>query len=66
MKGKRLGIVVRSPLDEEAYAKLLMFYGMQKSDIKSTIIKPEQVGPLTDSGQLDAVMIFGPIIQTGG
>ena len=63
LKGKRLGIVVRSPLDEEAYAKLLMFYGMQKSDIKSTVIKPEQVGPLTDSGQLDAVMIFGPIID---
>jgi hypothetical protein len=63
LTGKRLGIVSRSPLGEEGYAKLLLLYGMQKSDIKSRIITADRVGPLTDNGQLDAVMIFGPLVD---
>jgi len=63
LKGKRLGLVVRSPLDEAGATKLLSFYGMQSADIKWTVIKPAEVGPLTDSGRLDAVMVFGPIVD---
>jgi TRAP-type uncharacterized transport system substrate-binding protein len=63
LKGKRLGLVVRSPLDEAGATKLLGFYGMQSADIKWTVIKPAEVGPLTDSGRLDAVMVFGPIVD---
>jgi TRAP-type uncharacterized transport system substrate-binding protein len=63
LKGKRLGLVARSPLDQEGFAKLLTFYGMQKSDIKLTTIKPDQAGPLTDQRQLDAVMVIGPIVD---
>jgi TRAP-type uncharacterized transport system substrate-binding protein len=63
LSGKRLGIVARSPLDEEGYAKLLTLYGMQKTDIKSRVMTPDQVGPLTDSSQLDAVMVFGPFVD---
>ena len=63
LKGKRLGLVVRSPLDEAGATKLLGFYGMQGADIKWTVIKPAEVGPLTDSGRLDAVMVFGPIVD---
>src|SRR3954453_21838212 len=36
LKGKRVGMVVRSPLDEAGQAKLLGFYGMQSADIKWT------------------------------
>jgi TRAP-type uncharacterized transport system substrate-binding protein len=63
LKGKRVGLVVRSPLDEAGAARLLGFYGMQSADIKWTVIKPAEVGPLTDSGRLDAVMVFGPIVD---
>src|SRR5712671_925754 len=63
LKGKRVGLVVRSPLDEAGAAKLLGFYGMQSADMKWTVIKPADVGPLTDNGRLDAVMVFGPIVD---
>jgi len=61
LKGKRLGIVARSGLDEPAIAKLLAFHGLQKSDVTTSVIKPDQVGPLTDSGRLDAVVVVGTI-----
>jgi hypothetical protein len=54
-------LVARSPLDEAGVTKLLGFYGMQSADIKWTVIKQADVGPMTDSGRLDAVMVFGPI-----
>jgi TRAP-type uncharacterized transport system substrate-binding protein len=63
LKGKRLGLVARSPLDERGYGKLLNFSGMQSSDVKMTVIKPDEVGPQTDAGRLDAVMVFGPIVD---
>jgi TRAP-type uncharacterized transport system substrate-binding protein len=34
LKGKRVGLVVRSPLDEPAFANLLGLYGMQPSDMR--------------------------------
>jgi TRAP transporter TAXI family solute receptor len=63
LKGKRVGLVVRSPLDEAGVTRLLNFYGMQSADIKWTVIKQAEVGPLTDNGRLDAVMVFGPIVD---
>jgi TRAP transporter TAXI family solute receptor len=63
LKGKRVGLVARSPLDEAGVARLLSFYGMQSADIKWTVIKQAEVGPLTDNGRLDAVMVFGPIVD---
>jgi TRAP-type uncharacterized transport system substrate-binding protein len=63
LKGKRVGLVARSPLDEAGVTRLLSFYGMQSADIKWTVIKQAEVGPLTDNGRLDAVMVFGPIVD---
>jgi len=63
LKGKRVGLVVRSPLDEPAFAKLLGLYGMQPSDLKTTVISQADVAALTDAGRLDAAIVFGPLID---
>jgi TRAP-type uncharacterized transport system substrate-binding protein len=63
LKGKRLGLLARSPLDERGFGKLLSFFGMQSSGVKLTIIKSDDVGPQTDAGRLDAVLVFGPIVD---
>jgi TRAP-type uncharacterized transport system substrate-binding protein len=63
LKGKRLGLVVRLPFDRDGLAKIVKFYGMQEADIKVTTISPDQVSSMTDSGQLDAVMVIGAIID---
>jgi len=63
LKNKRLGLVVRTPLDEPGFQKLLLFYGMQSSDVKLSVIKPDEVAALTNGGRLDAVLVFGPLVD---
>lgn len=59
LKGKRLGLVSRSPLDEPAFVKVLDVLGMKPADVKLTAVKSEDVGKLTASGQIDCVVVFG-------
>jgi len=63
LKGKRLGLIARSPLDEAGATRLLRFYGMQNSDVNLAVVKADEVAALTDGGRLDAVAIFGPIVD---
>jgi hypothetical protein len=59
LAGKRVGIVGRSPLDEPSFAKVLGVFDVKPAGGKATVIKPEEVGPLTKSGRIDCVVIVG-------
>jgi TRAP-type uncharacterized transport system substrate-binding protein len=59
LKGKRVGIVSRSTRDEPSFIRLLDVFGMTPTDVKLTIIKPEEAGALTSSGRIDCVVVFG-------
>jgi TRAP-type uncharacterized transport system substrate-binding protein len=59
LKGKRVGLVSRSPLDESAFVKLLDVFGMKPQDVKLTVIKPDDVATLTANGRIDCVVVFG-------
>ncbi|GAU85755.1 TAXI family TRAP transporter solute-binding subunit [Bosea sp. BIWAKO-01] len=58
-KGKRLGLVSRSPLDEPSFVRLLDLLGITPADVHLTIVKPEDVARLIASGQLDCVVVLG-------
>src|SRR3979490_1776075 len=62
LKGKRVGLVVRSPLDEAGAARHLDYCGFSLPISKWTVIKPAEVGPLTDSGRLDVLMFEEKIV----
>jgi len=55
--GKRVGLVVRSPLDEPSLRKVLDVFDLK--DVKLSAVKPEEVGPLTTSGRIDSVVVIG-------
>jgi TRAP-type uncharacterized transport system substrate-binding protein len=55
--GKRVGLVVRSPLDEPSLRKVLDVFDLK--DVKLSAVKPEEVGPLTTSGRIDCVVVIG-------
>jgi len=59
LKGKRVGLVSRSPLDEPSFVRLLDVFGIKPADVKLTIVKPEDVAALTSSGRIDCVVVFG-------
>jgi TRAP-type uncharacterized transport system substrate-binding protein len=59
LKGKRVGLVPRSSLDEPSFVKLLDAFGMKPEDVKLTIIKPEDVATLTGNGRIDCVAVVG-------
>jgi TRAP-type uncharacterized transport system substrate-binding protein len=59
LKGKRVGLVSRSPLDEPSFVRLLEVFGLKPADVKLTVIKPEEVGPLTAGGKIDCVVVIG-------
>jgi TRAP-type uncharacterized transport system substrate-binding protein len=59
LTGKTVGLVVRSPLDEPSFVKVLDVFGLKPADVKLTVVKPDQVGPLTTSGKIDCVVIIG-------
>jgi TRAP transporter TAXI family solute receptor len=59
LAGKRVGLVVRTPLDEPSFASVLDVFGLEPKDVKLTVVKPEEVGPLTTDGRIDAVVVVG-------
>jgi TRAP-type uncharacterized transport system substrate-binding protein len=59
LTGKSVGLISRSPLDEPSFIRVLDVFGLQPADVKLTIIKPEEVGPLTSSGGIDCVVVIG-------
>jgi TRAP-type uncharacterized transport system substrate-binding protein len=59
LAGKRVGLVARTPLDQPSFAKVLDVFGFQPADVKLTVVKPEEVGPLTTGGRIDAVVVIG-------
>jgi TRAP-type uncharacterized transport system substrate-binding protein len=58
LSGKRVGLVSRSPLDEPGFVRVLDVFGLKPADVKLTIITPDEVGPLTTSGQIDCVVVI--------
>jgi len=59
LKGKRVGLISRSPLDEPSFTRLLDVFGLKPADVKLTVIKPEEVAKLTGNGRIDCVVVFG-------
>lgn len=59
LKGKRVGLVARSALDESSFGKLLGVFGLKPADVKLMVIKPEDVATLTGNGKIDCVVVFG-------
>src|SRR5262249_834826 len=59
LTGKRVGLVARTPLDEPALAKVFDLLGIKPAGGKATIIKPEEVGPLTKSGRIECAVVAG-------
>lgn len=59
LKGKRVGLVSRTPLDEPSFARLLDVFGLKPADVRLTVIKPEEVATLTGNGRIDCVVVFG-------
>jgi TRAP-type uncharacterized transport system substrate-binding protein len=59
LDGKRLGLISRSPLDEPTFVGVLDVLGLKPADVKLTIVKPVEIGPLTSSEQIDAVVVIG-------
>lgn len=59
LRDKRVGLVSRSPLDELSFLNVLEMFGIKRADLKLTIIKPEEVAALTNSGQIDCVVVLG-------
>jgi TRAP-type uncharacterized transport system substrate-binding protein len=59
LKGKRLGLVVRSAQDEAIATRLLDSFNLKPADVSLTAIKASDVGALTKSGKFHAVLVFG-------
>jgi TRAP-type uncharacterized transport system substrate-binding protein len=59
LKGKRVGLVSRSPRDEPSFVRLLEVFGLKPADVKLTTIKPEDVAALTGNGRIDCVVVLG-------
>src|SRR5262249_12559361 len=59
LKGKRLGLVPPSSLEEASFRNLVGAFGLKPADIKMTVIKAEDVAKLTAGNRIDCVVIFG-------
>jgi TRAP-type uncharacterized transport system substrate-binding protein len=59
LAGKRVGLVVRTPLDEPSFTKVLDVFDIKPAGGKVTAVKPDEVGPLTKSGRIDCVVMIG-------
>jgi TRAP-type uncharacterized transport system substrate-binding protein len=59
IKGKRVGLVSRSPRDEPSFVRLLEIFGLKPTDVKLTTIKAEDVASLTAKGRVECVVVFG-------
>src|SRR5262249_19255864 len=59
LKGKRVGLVSRSPPEEPSLVKLLDVFEIKPADVKLTIIKPEDGAAMTSGGKIECVVVFG-------
>src|SRR5262245_40066874 len=59
LKGKRVGLISRSSLDEPSFNKLLEVFGLKPTDLKLSVINPDEVAQETKSGRIECVVIFG-------
>jgi TRAP-type uncharacterized transport system substrate-binding protein len=59
LKGKRIGLISRSLLDEPSFNKLLEVFGLKPTDLKLTVINPDEVAEQTKSGRIECVVVFG-------
>ncbi|MGO4404404.1 TAXI family TRAP transporter solute-binding subunit [Bosea sp. RAF48] len=59
VKGKRLGLVSRTPLDEPSFVRLLDMLGLTPADVHLTIVKPEDIAGLIASGRIDCLAVIG-------
>ena len=59
LKGKRLGLVTRNAQDEAAATRLLDSFNFKPTDVSLTLIKAEEVAPLTKNGKINAVLVIG-------
>ena len=68
VKGKRIGLVSRSPLDEPALRRILDALGLKPTDIRLETISASDVANLTRNGQIEVAVIVGapsdPEVQT--
>jgi len=59
LKGKRVGLISRSSLDEPSFNKLLDVFGLKPTDLKLSVINPDEVAEQTKSGRIECVVVFG-------
>jgi TRAP-type uncharacterized transport system substrate-binding protein len=59
VKGRRIGLVSRSRLDEPAFLKVLDALGIKPMDVHLDLISADKVASLTQKGQIDVVVIIG-------
>ena len=59
VKGRRIGLVSRSRLDEPAFLKVLGALGITPMDVHLDLISADKVASLTRKGQIDVVVIIG-------
>ncbi len=59
VKGKRIGLVSRSPLDQPGFLRILDTLGIKPTDVHLDIISAKDVGNFTRTGRIDVVVILG-------
>ena len=59
VKGKRIGLVSRSPLDQPGFQRILDTLGIKPTDVHLDIVSARDVGNLTRNGRIDVVVILG-------
>ncbi len=58
-KGRRIGLVARSPLDEPGLRRILDALGFKPAEVRLDVIQASDVVNLTRNGQIDVVVIVG-------
>jgi TRAP-type uncharacterized transport system substrate-binding protein len=59
VKGKRIGLVARSRLDEPGLRKILDALGFKPADVRLEVIPADKVATLTRDGHVDVVVVVG-------
>jgi TRAP-type uncharacterized transport system substrate-binding protein len=59
VKGRRMGLISRTSLDEPGLLKILDILGIKPADVHLTVISVDQVAKLTRGGQIDCVVVIG-------
>jgi TRAP-type uncharacterized transport system substrate-binding protein len=59
VKGRRIGLVSRTPLDKPGLLRILDVLGIEPADVRLSVIPADQVAKLTRSGEIDCVVMMG-------